>query len=83
MRTNLKRSSSLMAIVSATNCGDGEPDVDCSGTIPSHADVTALEKCTMCHSSQLSGSARKNAPPNVNYDTESAPTRTPAKAPAK
>lgn len=53
-------------------CGGSQPDVDCSGTVPAFADVTALAKCSACHSSTLTGSARRNAPSDVNYDTESA-----------
>jgi uncharacterized membrane protein len=48
------------------------PTVDCSGEIPSYEQVTALTKCSECHASTLSGSARRNAPTNVNYDTEAA-----------
>lgn len=53
-------------------CGSGLPDVDCSGTIPAFADVTALKKCSSCHSSTLSGSQRHDAPSGVNFDTEAA-----------
>jgi len=53
-------------------CGSSLPDVDCSGTVPAYSEVTALEKCSMCHSSELSGSARRGAPGDVNYNTESA-----------
>ena len=55
----------------AIGCGSDLPDVDCSGTIPAYADVAAFEKCSTCHSSQRSGSARQGAPSSVNYDTES------------
>lgn len=53
-------------------CGDSLPDVDCSGTVPKFSEVTALEKCSTCHSSEVSGSARRGAPSSVNYNTESA-----------
>ena len=53
-------------------CSKGLPDVDCSGDIPQLAEVSALQKCTTCHSSQKSGAARHGAPAAVNYDTETA-----------
>jgi uncharacterized membrane protein len=53
-------------------CGSGLPDVDCSGSVPAFADVTALKKCATCHSSTLSSAQRHNAPSGVNFDTESA-----------
>ena len=61
----------LMCAVSWSAC-DSLPDVDCSGTVPAFEDVTALEKCSSCHSSKLSGSARRDAPKDVNFDTKSA-----------
>lgn len=53
-------------------CGSDLPDVDCSGDVPKFADVTALTKCSTCHSSKVSGSARQGATANINFDTESA-----------
>ena len=60
---------SVLALSSA--CGSKLPDVDCSGTVPKYAEVTALTKCSMCHSSDLSGSTRRGAPSSVNYNSES------------
>lgn len=53
-------------------CGDSLPDVNCSGTVPAYSDVTALEKCSVCHSSELSGNARRGAPGGINFNTEAA-----------
>src|SRR3954452_7358312 len=54
-------------------CGNDLPDVDCSmGTTPAYDEVAALKKCSVCHSSQLKGSARRDAPTDVNFDTEAA-----------
>lgn len=72
------------AICFAAGCkSDSEdlPEVDCnSGTVPKYAEVKsgALAKCTNCHSSEVSGVARVDAPANVNFDTFAA-----AKAEAK
>ena len=50
---------------------EGElPDVDCSGTLPTYAQVTAFTKCSVCHSSAFMGAARQEAPADVNFDTE-------------
>jgi hypothetical protein len=46
------------------------PDVACTGTIPAYADVDAFTKCTMCHSSKLTGAARNSAPTDDNFDTQ-------------
>jgi uncharacterized membrane protein len=48
------------------------PDVECTDSKPAYDEVAAFEKCTMCHSSKLSGDDRKDAPTDVNFDTESA-----------
>jgi uncharacterized membrane protein len=53
-------------------CGDGLPDVECTGEIPQYADVTALTKCSVCHSSKVTGAARHDAPSSLNLDTEEA-----------
>jgi uncharacterized membrane protein len=55
-----------------TACGKSLPDVDCTGTVPAFEDVSALQKCAMCHSSKLSGTARKNAPGDINFDGKAA-----------
>lgn len=61
---------SMLAIVAA--CGNELPDVQCTGDIPAFDDVAALKKCATCHSSKLSGKARRDAPSDVNFDTKSA-----------
>jgi uncharacterized membrane protein len=68
----------LMAVMigTAVGCGSDDDDdheegeVSCTGTIPTYAQVDAFEKCTMCHSSALTGSARNSAPVTANFDTE-------------
>lgn len=63
-----------------TACGDDDaeeedegseelPEVDCSKDVPTYAQVAAIEICTNCHSSELSGAARNNAPADDNFDT--------------
>ena len=68
----MRHESWLVVSILLTACGSDLPDVDCSGAIPAYADVSALQKCSGCHSSKLSGSARRDAPNDVNFDTESA-----------
>jgi uncharacterized membrane protein len=64
---------SVLAVTTfAGACGEDLPDVSCDGTVPAYADVTAFEKCSTCHSSELSGSERRGALASVNFDTESA-----------
>lgn len=55
---------------SASGCGSDLPDVDCNAQpVPTFGEVTALQKCTECHSSMRSGAARREAPGSVNFDT--------------
>jgi hypothetical protein len=49
--------------------GDDGPSADCeAGTIPSFADVAIFAKCLGCHSTEVTGDARNEAPPDVNFD---------------
>lgn len=61
-----------LAVLLMSACGSKLPDVDCSGTVPAYADVAALKKCATCHSTELSGAARRGSPSDVNYNTEAA-----------
>ena len=70
MKTNARWSGLAVLLLGA--CGSKLPDVDCSGAVPAYADVAALSKCATCHSTELSGGARRNAPSDVNYNTEAA-----------
>jgi cytochrome c5 len=46
------------------------PDVDCDAQdIPTFEEVAAFDKCTTCHSSELSGAERNGAPADDNWDT--------------
>jgi uncharacterized membrane protein len=46
------------------------PDVDCSEDVPAFEEVAAFEKCTLCHSSELTGDERMNAPEGDDWDIE-------------
>jgi uncharacterized membrane protein len=53
--------------------GDEGPDVDCAtATVPKFSEMTAWTKCTNCHSSALTDSARNAAPLGVDFDTVAA-----------
>jgi mono/diheme cytochrome c family protein len=52
--------------------GSDLPQTDCSGTIPTYSQVSLINTCVGCHSSQLTGGARAGAPASVNYDTYAA-----------
>lgn len=74
-------SSAVCFVAACKSNSEDLPEVDCKeGTIPTFAEIKtgALAKCTTCHSTQLAGTARVNAPPSVNFDTYAA-----AKAEAK
>jgi hypothetical protein len=64
----------LSVLALAVGCGDDAedeqlPDVDCEdGDIPAFDEVAAFDKCTQCHSSELSGDDRMNAPEDDNWD---------------
>jgi len=45
------------------------PDVDCDGGIPTYGEVAAFNTCVNCHSSEVTGSARQDAPEEDNFDT--------------
>jgi uncharacterized membrane protein len=46
------------------------PEVECSGAdVPGYDEVAAFDVCTNCHSSELTGDARNDAPPEYNFDT--------------
>lgn len=59
----------------AVSCGgeEGEsvPEIDCTATPPmKYSEMTAVwAKCTSCHSSMLTGTARANAPAGIDFDT--------------
>ena len=65
----------VIAALMAWGCGGDEegpelPDVDCEmGEIPTYDEVDAFDTCTVCHSSDLMGSARNEAPEEYNFDT--------------
>ncbi|MCA9691104.1 MAG: hypothetical protein R3A51_15955 [Nannocystaceae bacterium] len=52
---------------------DELPTVDCNSVeVPSFAEMTVWNNCVGCHSSQLSGAARQDAPSEFNYDSHEA-----------
>jgi uncharacterized membrane protein len=67
---------SLSVLALAVGCGDDAedeehalPDVDCEGAdVPAFDEVAAFDKCTVCHSSELSGEDRMDAPEDDNWD---------------
>src|ERR1700759_1739037 len=66
----------LFCVASFVACKSSDeldlPTVVCSadaGAIPTYSEVNALKTCTTCHSSKLTGSARNDAPSDVNFDT--------------
>jgi uncharacterized membrane protein len=79
-----------LALVAATRCA-GAPEeetaaisVDCSAvTVPKYSELTIWPLCISCHSSTLTGSARKNAPANINFDTYAAAQAQAARAAAE
>ncbi len=55
--------------------GDGDLPEECEGEdVPTFDEVAAFDKCVMCHSSELSGSDRNNAPDDHNFDTHEGAT---------
>jgi cytochrome c2 len=45
--------------MNAEHASEDLPDVECGvGEIPAYDEVSIFDKCTMCHSSELSGSAQ-------------------------
>lgn len=49
--------------------GDGDGDGDECEDVPTYDEVSAFDKCVMCHSSELSGGDRNTAPADHNFDT--------------
>ena len=63
----------LLFLIALAGCGGELPEVDCNaGAVPKFSEVAAFNTCNVCHSSQLSGAARNDAPSDVNYDTYAA-----------
>jgi cytochrome c5 len=63
---------SAIALGSLACGGDEEAapsDVDCDGTVPTFAQVTAFQRvCTNCHDSSLDGAERNGAPEGYDFD---------------
>ncbi|HKP63911.1 MAG TPA: hypothetical protein VJV78_44560 [Polyangiales bacterium] len=55
-----------------STCSDEPAAIGCGDPAPAFAQVTAFEKCSNCHSTQLSAAARHGAPIGVDFDSESA-----------
>lgn len=78
VRTSILFASILACAITvplaASGCGGGGDDdggftVDCSGDVPSYSELTILDTCTGCHSSELDGVEREGAPEDINFDT--------------
>jgi uncharacterized membrane protein len=49
--------------------GSAGPSADCEAEpIPAFDEVAIFAKCLGCHSTRVTGDARKEAPPDVNFD---------------
>ena len=62
----------LGALVAGAGCAPAEeaPTVDCTTvTVPTYSQLTIWPLCTTCHSSALTGAARKKAPTTINLDS--------------
>lgn len=72
--TVLLTSLGLALGCAADASGEGTMDANgCSGKVPTYAELTIFQKCSMCHSSQLAqGQPRMQSPININFDTEPA-----------
>jgi uncharacterized membrane protein len=54
---------------SADTAAVNRPSADCEDRdIPAFVDVQAFERCLGCHATALTGDARNEAPPGVNFD---------------
>ncbi len=73
MISNVHRLFFLIAFALFFAACDGDhdlPEVDCdTAQIPSYADLNIIDTCVTCHSSQLTGTDRFNAPVGIDYDT--------------
>ena len=68
----------------AVGCGgdDGAASIDCTADMTTYDQVTAFDKCVVCHDSKLTAAERMSAPPDINFDTIEAALATKAlKAP--
>lgn len=66
------RSLGALLVVLVVACGgedEGGADADCDGPVPTFDEVTALQACTVCHATLLTGPDRNSAPSSINFDT--------------
>jgi hypothetical protein len=47
---------------------DAGVPVDCSGELPAFGEVAIFSVCVGCHGTAVTGDARREAPPSVNFD---------------
>ena len=59
----------MTAGLAATSCGGDGGGGGGPGDCTTYAQVTIWPKCTTCHSSRLTGSARMDATDGVNFDS--------------
>jgi uncharacterized membrane protein len=73
----MKLLTSLICVLCLAACGSDSDDPSLAsgacaadaGPVPLYSQVDAFNTCTKCHSAKLTGSARREAPANVNFDT--------------
>ncbi|MCA9694399.1 MAG: hypothetical protein KC636_32785 [Myxococcales bacterium] len=70
MRTPLTLTLIASFLLSAAvACSEDPPAVDCAtAEVPNYSEMTVWNSCIGCHSSELSGDARQNAPDAINFD---------------
>jgi len=75
MQLSMRWVTCLVLAAALTACGSDDseeaelPEVDCSGTIPTFAQVDAFsDVCTNCHSTGLTGALRNDAPEDINFN---------------
>jgi uncharacterized membrane protein len=62
----------MVILLGTAACGGGDDDgtgPDCSGEVPTYGELAMFDICTMCHSSELVGDERMEAPEDINFDT--------------
>ena len=62
--------AAAVSLAGACSSESSTPEVDCTMTVPTYAQVSLLSSvCSTCHSSEKTGAARNGAPTTINFDT--------------
>jgi hypothetical protein len=77
MRLAVLVSAALLVVLLSVGCGGDDaslPEIDCEmlDSVPAYSELTIIEVCTGCHSSEREGADRGDAPVGVNFDTYAA-----------